>query len=434
MRALNRWLAFLLPITCVTSALAQAAELSLAAGAAFPTRESLLKIPSESPFVAPKGEMLPRKVDLSAWFPPPGSQGARSSCTGWAVGYGLRSYQENRRLQRKPSTDSAAVASAFSPAFVYGYTIQYLTKGDCDQGTELIAAITVAVDNGVCRWRTLPYDTAFTACQDSIPVVAFAEAERYRMQNPVGLELTNVQQWKHHLNSGQPIAVGISIDRRMFLDGRAASSSGKDFIWQGPDTLDPDLVITGHAVVCAGYDDADSTFLLLNSWGRAWGREGWFRMPYRAMAHWCYGAFVVDEADAMLPVALTSVPADRKEDRGTVLKESFKEGQHQEFEGLRLICRDVSDDGCSVTVVFADTDDPATILRTIIFRRAQPKNFHLDGSCWTYYFRPPGLFSSRSNPRARFILRKADPSSDAYVRSVLHRVKQCTSYGSPQDY
>lgn len=405
--------------------LAQEAADPLAAGAAFPTRESLLKIPSESPFVPPKGVKLPRRVDLSPWFPPPGSQGARSSCTGWAVGYGLRSFQENRRLQRTPARDSAAIAEAFSPAFVYGYTMQYLTKGDCDQGTELIAAITVAVDNGVCRWSTLPYDTAFTACQDSIPLSAFAEAEHHRMRDPVGLELKNTLQWKHHLNDGHPILVGLSIDRRFLTDGRAAAGSGKDFIWQGPDTLDPDLVIIGHAVTCAGYDDADSTFLLLNSWGTGWGREGWFRMRYQSMAAWCYGAFVVDEADPDPPPPLACVPADRTQDSGTLLRESFKEGQHQEFEGLRISCRDVSSDGASVTVEFSEAVEGAPVLRTITFRKGQPKNVHLVGRCWTYTHRPPGLFSSRSNPRARFILRNADPSSDAYVESILQRVKQC---------
>ncbi|MBK8500407.1 MAG: C1 family peptidase [Flavobacteriales bacterium] len=420
-----RWVLLVGLATADFGARAQDPEIHLAAGAAFPTRESLLKIPSESPFVPPKGVKLPTKVDLSPWFPPPGSQGARSSCTGWAVGYGLRSYQENRRLQRRPSPDSAAVAQAFSPAFVYGYTMQYLTKGNCDQGTELIAAITVAVDNGVCRWSTLPYDTSFTACQDSIPVSAFAEAERNRMRNPVGLELTNTVQWKHHLFNARPVLVGLSIDKRFLLDGRAASRSGTDFIWQGPDTLDPDLVIIGHAVTCAGYDDADSSFLVLNSWGTGWGRGGWCRIPYRVMAKWCYGAFVVDEAAEGLTAVIKCVPADRKEDEGTVLRESFKKGQHQEFEGLRLSCRDVSSDGKLVTVDFSESVEGAPVLRSIIFRRNQPTNVHLIGRCWTMTIRPPGIFASKSNPRARFILRKADPSSDAYVQSVLQRVKEC---------
>lgn len=423
-----RWPLLVGLATASIAAEAQGPEIHLATGAAFPTRGSLLQIPSESPFVPPKGERLPDQVDLSPWFPPPGSQGARSSCTGWAVGYGLRSYQENRRLQRKPTPDPVSVAQAFSPAFVYGYTMQYLTKGDCDQGTELIAAITVAVDNGVCRWSTLPYDTAFTACQDSIPVTAFAEAERYRMQNPVGLELTNTLQWKHHLFNARPVLVGLSIDKRFLVDGLAANGSGRDFIWQGPDTLDPDLVIIGHAVTCAGYDDADSSFLVLNSWGTRWGRGGWCRIPYRVMARWCYGAFVVDEAASAPTVSITCVPADRKEDEGTVLRESFKEGQHQEFEGLRLSCREVSEDGGQVTVEFSEDFDGAPVLRSITFRPRQPTNVHLIGRCWTFKARPPGLFASRSDPRVRFVLRHAEPGSDAYVQSVLQRVEQCRSH------
>lgn len=423
-----RWALFCAVIGSGPGVFSQAEELQLATGAAFPTRESLLKIPSESPFVLPKKERLPEAVDLSAWFPPPGSQGARSSCTGWAVGYGLRSYQENRRLQRRGLPDTAAVAQAFSPAFVYGYTMQYLTKGDCDQGTELIAAITVAVDNGVCRWSTLPYDTAFTACLDSIPARAFAEAGHNRMRNPIGLELTNTLRWKHHLHHARPVLVGLSIDRRFLLDGLAANKRGEDFIWQGPDTLDPALEIIGHAVTCAGYRDADSTFLVLNSWGKGWGRGGWCRIPYRVMARWCYGAFVVDEAASEPPTAVHCVPADRKVNTGTVLRESFKKGQHQEFEGLRFACRDVSADGTLVTVDISEDREGAPLQRSIIFRRHQPTNVHVNGHCWTLQVRSPGLFSKKSDPRVRFVLRKADPGSDAYIRDVLDRVKDCRTY------
>ncbi|MBK9700505.1 MAG: hypothetical protein IPO79_10495 [Flavobacteriales bacterium] len=134
---------------------------------------------------------LPARSDLTSWFPKAGAQGDRNSCTGWAVGYALRSFQENRRSLQRTDRDSVASLVAYSPAFVYNYTMQYLSQGDCDQGTDLIHALTVAVDNGVCRWTTMPYDSALTACQDSIPSQAFSEATQHRMRDPLGLELGN---------------------------------------------------------------------------------------------------------------------------------------------------------------------------------------------------------------------------------------------------
>jgi len=37
---------------------------------------------------------LPERVDWSEWFPTPGNQGRQASCVGWALAYGLKSFQE----------------------------------------------------------------------------------------------------------------------------------------------------------------------------------------------------------------------------------------------------------------------------------------------------------------------------------------------------
>ena len=36
----------------------------------------------------------------------------------------------------------------------------------------------------------------------------------------------------------------------------------------------------GHAVMAAGYDDAQKRFIVRNSWGTGWGQNGYFTMPY----------------------------------------------------------------------------------------------------------------------------------------------------------
>lgn len=169
-------------LVLVCGGLAAQQDLPFAAGAAFPTRETLLTIATETPFVQPRRVELPEQVDLSPWFPVAGDQGMRNSFTGWAVGYALRYYHEARLQPGPPVPASAGTADTFSPLFVYNCSKQYLMKGDRDQGSDLIVAMTVAVDNGVCRWSTLPYDTALTACLDSIPSGAFAEAAEHRMQ------------------------------------------------------------------------------------------------------------------------------------------------------------------------------------------------------------------------------------------------------------
>ena len=43
-------------------------------------------------------------------------------------------------------------------------------------------------------------------------------------------------------------------------------------------------VLGGHAVLDVGYNDADKRFLVRNSWGIGWGKQGYFTMPYDYLA------------------------------------------------------------------------------------------------------------------------------------------------------
>ena len=36
----------------------------------------------------------------------------------------------------------------------------------------------------------------------------------------------------------------------------------------------------GHAVMAVGYDEAKQWFIVRNSWGKNWGMNGYFTMPY----------------------------------------------------------------------------------------------------------------------------------------------------------
>ena len=40
-------------------------------------------------------------------------------------------------------------------------------------------------------------------------------------------------------------------------------------------------MVGGHAVVAAGYDQAEGRFLVRNSWGAQWGMGGYFTMPFQ---------------------------------------------------------------------------------------------------------------------------------------------------------
>lgn len=48
-----------------------------------------------------------------------------------------------------------------------------------------------------------------------------------------------------------------------------------------PPAYDGDHVLGGHAVLVVGYEDENEWFIVRNSWGKEWGNEGYFYMPYK---------------------------------------------------------------------------------------------------------------------------------------------------------
>jgi C1A family cysteine protease len=44
-------------------------------------------------------------------------------------------------------------------------------------------------------------------------------------------------------------------------------------------------VLGGHAVLGVGYSDKQKRFIVRNSWGTGWGKQGYFTIPYAYLAN-----------------------------------------------------------------------------------------------------------------------------------------------------
>src|SRR5258708_29925869 len=93
---------------------------------------------------------LPENVDMSGRFPEPGNQGHEGSCVGWAIAYGLKSFQEGE--QRK--WDLRNSAHLFSPAYIYNQIRQGL---DCLGGCSYVDALDLLTSQGVATLADFPY-------------------------------------------------------------------------------------------------------------------------------------------------------------------------------------------------------------------------------------------------------------------------------------
>ena len=117
---------------------------------------------------------LPKKVDLTQYFPPAAHQGDQGSCVGFAVSYGLRSFYENRqRIQ------AGMTPLKFSPSFVYNSVIS--KPNDCRSGATVSSGLRFMKANGTVPYEKYPY--APDACDQPSETPLFDLAANYRIND-----------------------------------------------------------------------------------------------------------------------------------------------------------------------------------------------------------------------------------------------------------
>ena len=217
---------------------------------------------------------LPASVDLSAAFPPPGDQGQESSCVGWAVAYGLKSYQERVENEWPLST-----ATVFSPAYVYNQI-----NGGQDDGSLIDDALDLVIAQGAASLATMPYVAGDFLSQPSS--TARAEALNYRASKKY--RVRSIDQAKAALVQRKPIVAGLSVYPQL----QQLFGSGSVYNTAVPPRLG------GHAVVIVGYDDNrfGGSFKVMNSWGRDTGDGGFFYLPYSFASTVIDVAYTLDDA------------------------------------------------------------------------------------------------------------------------------------------
>ncbi|MCP3915251.1 MAG: C1 family peptidase [bacterium] len=226
----------------------------------------------EAPIAAPELSFassagLPERIDLRGFCAPVEDQGMIGSCAANAV---VGAMEYHQRKNGEPEVD-------LSRLFLY-YNARKLSDNEAnDSGTYIHHAMAAVLAYGVCPEAMWPYQRAMwatkpvQACYDA--ALAF-EAVSYA-RTPLG------SACKAALVGGLPIVFGASINREMIqveatLTGRVTAPTNGS--WPEPGG--------GHAMLIVGYDDADGTWLIRNSWGADWGDGGYARIPYSVMEHY----------------------------------------------------------------------------------------------------------------------------------------------------
>jgi C1A family cysteine protease len=220
----------------------------------------------------------PASADLREWCSPIEDQGMLGSCTAHA-GVGVIEYYERKCFGRHIDA---------SRLFLYKVT-RNLMKMKGDTGGYLRITMGAMVLFGVPPEEYWPYteDEKEFDKEPSSFCYAFAQnyqTLRYFRQDPPGSKAEEVlKKVKAYLIKGHPAMFGFSV----YNSVEQADKTGRI-----PFPSAKEKIEGGHAVAVVGYDDkmkiknkyggveTTGALLVRNSWGKAWGEEGYGWLPY----------------------------------------------------------------------------------------------------------------------------------------------------------
>lgn len=207
-------------------------------------------------------------VDLRHWMPPVQDQGTIGSCTAHAAVAIINFYQ-------KKTFDTCVPLSRL---FLYKVT-RRLAKKRGDSGAELRTTMQAMVMFGAPPEEYLPYKVEEFDNEPTAFHYALADdyrARTYVRHDHVGTTpQKTLLSIKSSLEQNVPVMFGMTVYKSFPGIGARDDHSGMIPMPSSKDKIDG-----GHAMVIAGFDDAKNAFLVRNSWGEAWGAQGYGWLPY----------------------------------------------------------------------------------------------------------------------------------------------------------
>lgn len=382
-------------------------------GALLPSRATLMRIPSEVWKGLPNGPRPPASVDLRPWLPPPGDQGHQNACVAFALAYGLKSFQE---------TTQHGTHTVFSPTFAYNLSKAEFDSTDATcMGSNFDKVLSILVEQGCCTWDQLPYDTSSTACFHPVPPTLFQAAAPHTLASPMRVAPGNTEQLRYHLAQRTPVAFAMGIDTAFKYGGLRAGRAGKPFRWVPACAAS---MPGSHAMLVVGYNDADSTFLVMNSWGTTWGEGGFCRIRYDVFDCHVTEAYVAFDALEGRAAAQTHVVDDKgAEDRVRI---KVRVGEAMVVHDLEIGLLLASTDGDRVRVTVNDGQDEGPS-NTLDLHRDHTVQVQRGGDLVVVDYVRRSWFKRQRNKRAHIAVRVLHDTRDANVERTLVRAERISS-------
>ena len=212
---------------------------------------------------------LPPKKDLRPQCPLIYVQGQLGSCTGNSIAAAIQ-------FERMKQGIAGAADPDFVPSRMFIYYNERVMDGTISEdsgaqirdGIKSVATLGVCFEGGANQWA---YDP-ITKFADKPPEACYETALKDKVVQYSRL-VPVLGQLKGCLASGFPFVFGFTVYES--FESPSVANSGVV-----PMPAANEHTLGGHAVMAVGYDDATSSFIIRNSWGKDWGKDGYCTMPY----------------------------------------------------------------------------------------------------------------------------------------------------------
>ena len=210
--------------------------------------------------IKPRKLRLASKVDLREFCSDVENQGRLGSCTANALVGNIEF------LDKKDADGGYTDASRL---FIYYNERSLMHTVDSDSGAMLRDGIKTLHKEGVCPESDWPYDISKFASKPSPR--CYTKAQDHRIESYH--RITTLQEMLGCLTEGFPFVFGFAV-YESFESARTARTG------IAPMPKKDERMMGGHAVLAVGFDQKAKRFLARNSWGKAWGMDGYFTIPF----------------------------------------------------------------------------------------------------------------------------------------------------------
>jgi hypothetical protein len=206
------------------------------------------------------GNQLPTKYDLLKLVPKTGNQKNIGSCVSWAASYYALTIV--KRIEGEIGFNET-----YSPLCLHNRLKAAENESPCVGGNCILPALNLLKESGCEK-----FDSSKNKCSFE-PASNKHETGKLFAFDPLDI---SVNQLKYALKENYPIVIGVN----SFKNGWENDLNFENGVWNGKHGSMN--FFDGHAMCIIGFNDsiANGAFLVKNSWGNNWGKNGEFWLKY----------------------------------------------------------------------------------------------------------------------------------------------------------